>query len=397
MLFISLIVASVVANAQDVKYEPTPFKVNISNAKLEEIQKKVEGYRWPVSFDQGNWSMGADFQYMKELVEYWSKDYDWRRFETKLNQYPQYIVNINGIDLHYYHIKSEQEGARPLLISHGWPGSPAEYFKTIDGFINPSKYGSKSQPFDLVLPSLPGYGFSGKPANMIGPKSTAELYHVLMTKVLGYNKFFSAAGDLGGLVQTQLAQLYPEDLIAIHYQNLAVGPSAKELTQEEKEWTDKSNAYAQQEMTYFPMQLIKPMTVALTLQDNPVGSAAWFLEKIQIWSDHKGDIENSFSKDDLLDMVMYYLVNDNMGSSINFYGGLLRETNGAFYPEEKIDIPTALIHFPKDYLNAHPPRSWAEQYYNIQQWSKMAEGGHFPGMEAPEEFVADVQNFFSKY
>jgi microsomal epoxide hydrolase len=243
--------------------------------------------------------------------------------------------------------------------------------------------------------SLMLHGFSFKPDEPFGPVKTAELWKQLMVDVLGYKRFASHAGDLGGLVQVQLAHRYPQHLIGVHFLNIATNPIPEtEMNEEEKAWAAQANAFFQAEMSYFPQQMIKPATVAFALADNPVGAAAWALEKIYAWSDHRGYFEELFSKERLLDMVMVYLVTQTAGSAMAFYGGIPRETQWMLHPGEKIAVPTAVANFPADYLNAHPPRSLAERFYNIIQWNSFERGGHFPGLEVPEDLVADLKTFF---
>jgi microsomal epoxide hydrolase len=324
---------------------------------------------------------------MREIVHYWTVSYDWRKSETELNRYPQFMADIEDFQIHFYHVRGSGPNPVPLVLTHGWPGSVYEFHAAIPKL--------RRQGFTVIVPSLPGFGFSSKPkAKAVGPVTTARLWHKLMTEVLGYSRYGIQGGDLGCIVSTHLAFQYPDNAIGLHL-NL-VPPPVKpdsELTAEEREWLLASLEFRSRELDYFGEQAHKPATVSLALSDNPVGIAAWILEKFKIWSDSGERFEPTFTKDDLLTDVMIYLVSRTIDSSVWFYRGVLDETGGKTFPG-KVTVPTAVADFPKDLLNGRPPRSLIEYGYNLVRYNKMPRGGHFAAFEQPELFSADVADFF---
>lgn len=382
---------------QQVIYDKAkPFSISVSDTKLEQILERVKNFRFPTQVASGGWEHGVSHNYMRQLVDYWISKYDWRRFEQDLNRHPQFQAHIDGVMIHYYHVQGAGDNPMPLLLTHGWPGSVIEYIYMIDRLTNPVAHGGRIEDaFSVVIPSLPGYGWSEKPEAWVGPVTTSDLLNKLMTEVLGYSQYGSHAGDLGGLMQVQLASRHAKNLLGAHFLNIAAPPVPEdERSEEEKQWLADSAAFTQAEMSYFPHHMLKPSTMMFVLEDNPVGAAAWWIEKIWAWSDRGDDFNTAFSKDRVLDMVMTYLVTDTMGSAMNYYGAIPIETQWQSYPTTRIDVPIAIANFPKDYLLAHPPRSIAERGFNVVQWSVFEHGGHYAGLEQPVPLADDIRKFF---
>jgi pimeloyl-ACP methyl ester carboxylesterase len=368
---------------------PQPFRVQIPDAKIKRILGQVRAAHLPENVgDPDGWQYGMSYSAMREIVRYWATTYDWRKSEGELNRYPQFVADIDAFRIHFYHVRGTGAKPMPLVLTHGWPGSVYEFHAAIPLLTQ--------QGFSVVVPSLPGFGFSSKPKSQpVGPVTTARLWHKLMTEVLGYDRYGIQGGDLGCLVSTQLAFLYPENAIGLHLNLVPPPPKPDaELTPEEREWVRASQDFRTRELDYFQEQTHKPATVSLALSDNPVGTAAWILEKFKIWSDSGEHFEPTFTNDGLLTDVMIYLVSDTIDSSVWFYRGVLDETSGKTWPG-KITVPTAFADFPKDLLNGRPPRSLIEYGYNLVRYNKMPRGGHFAAFEQPELFSADVAEFFA--
>lgn len=267
----------------------------------------------------------------------------------------------------------------------------------IEPLTNPEKFGGNvDDAFDVVIPSLPGFGFSSKPKlKAVGPITTAKIWHKLMTEILGYDKYGAQGGDFGSVVTAWLAHLYPESVAGIHFNLVPYRPAPiEELTEEEKEWQQKALAYTDAEFDYFKQHFKKTQTVAFALSDSPIGAAAWILEKFKVWSDSGDSLEPTFSKDQLLTNIMIYLVTKTIGTSIWYYRGWLEETGGLFHPGARITVPTRVADFPRDMTNFRPPQSWIARDYNLTHYTQMPKGGHFASLEQPDLFTKDVCKFF---
>ena len=297
-----------------------PFRVAIPKINVDRILRRVRETRFPDPLEADDWRYGANWAYMKELAAYWTTKYDWRKTETKLNAFPQFRAKVEDYDLHFYHVRGKGPKPMPLILTHGWPGSVVEFLDVIGPLTDPAGFGgSADDAFDLIVPSLPGFGFSSKPKGKpIGPVTVARLWHKLMTQTLGYRKYGAQGGDWGCIITAQLAAEYPEDLHGIHL-NSAVARPAPEgatVTAEEREWRAAAAQYSQRESAYSAMQSTKPQTVAFALADNPLGTAAWITEKLKVWSDSANRIESVFTKDQILSNVMVYLVTDTAATSV---------------------------------------------------------------------------------
>jgi pimeloyl-ACP methyl ester carboxylesterase len=377
--------------------QPTPFRIEVPQAKLDAIRDAVAAYPWPpVPDDEGDgWERGCNSAWLKRAQAHWLDRYDWRASEAALNRWDQYKLTIEGQEIHFLHVVGEAGGNRPLLVTHGWPGSIVEFDRVIGPLAFPCQHGGTSaDAFDLVIPSLPGYGFSGAPARPIGQRTTARLWRRLMTDVLGYSRFRAQGGDWGGLVTSWLGLDHGDAVEAIHLNMIGLRPTpAKPQTPEEAAWMAATAGRMQAGGAYFMMQATKPQTLALSLAGSPMGQAAWILEKFHGWSDPSlGDPDQVYGFDRLLDNVMVYLVNDAFATSVWYYRALFEENGGVGLPEGKrVEVPTGFANFPGESLYAAPPRSWAERAYNVTWWNDMPHGGHFAAMECPDLFVQEVR------
>ena len=375
-----------------------PFKVEISNEILQNINSKVKNYQWHEMPDDGGWDYGTNLDYMKEFAEYWSSKFDWKKTEEKINKFKNFKTNIDGIDIHFIHEKGSGSNPKPLLLNHGWPGSIVEFLDIIDQLAHPENYGGNiKDSFDVIVPSLPGYGFSGRPSRPIGPRKMASIFNSLMTNSLGYEKYISQGGDFGGTICTWLAYDFPESLLGIHINILITRHPDGPQTKEEIEWQERFKVEQRIEDGYRTQQSTKPQTLSYAMMDSPVGVAAWMIEKMRGWSDIKdGNIESVYSKDILLSNIMLYLVTKTFNTSTWIYYGR-REEGGRSLPKDHLPlkVPTAIAKFPKEYLE-WAPRSYVERIYNVKQWTNMPAGGHFAALEKPDLLIKDIREFGKK-
>ena len=375
-----------------------PFKVEISNEILQNINSKVKNYQWHEMPDDGGWDYGTNLDYMKEFAEYWSSKFDWKKTEEKINKFRNFKTNIDGIDIHFIHEKGSGSNPKPLLLNHGWPGSIVEFLDIIDELAHPENYGGNMQDgFDVIVPSLPGYGFSGRPSRPMGPRKMASIFNSLMTNSLGYEKYISQGGDFGGTICTWLAYDFPESLLGIHINILITRHPDGPQTKEEIEWQERFKVEQRIEDGYRTQQSTKPQTLSYAMMDSPVGVAAWMIEKMRGWSDIKdGNIESVYSKDILLSNIMIYLVTKTFNTSTWIYYGR-REEGGRSLPKDHLPlkVPTAIAKFPKEYLE-WAPRSYVERIYNVKQWTNMPAGGHFAALEKPDLLIKDIREFGKK-
>lgn len=359
-----------------------PFTIDVPQAVLDRIAAKLRDARIGYApADDAQWKYGTDAGYLAELVEYWRDRYDWRAAEAKLNRFPQFKAEIDGIDLHFYHVKGDGSQALPIILTHGWPGSVVEFQEAIPLLT--------AQGFDVVVPSLPGYGWSQRPAGPIGARTVAGMWRVLMTGVLGYPRFGAQGGDWGSAVTAWLGTEHADVVAGVHLNFFMAPPPSPDDNAEAREYWEKVRRMQAAESAYQHQHATKPQTIGLALHDNPVGWAAWVIEKFHGWGDTRGKIESSFSKDQLITNLMTYLVNDAVLSSIWSYQGIQRDRF-----KGPVTAPTALAWFPGEFY-PFPGRRLAERGYNVKRWTEMESGGHFAAMEKPEMFARDVAGFFA--
>lgn len=374
------------------------FRINVEDDVLERIRHRLLDARWALApLDEEDWKYGTETRWLRKLVDYWTSDYDWRAAERELNGWPQFRASVGEHDIHFYHVKGSAKRPRPLLLTHGWPGSVLEFLGCIERLAFPARHGGDpEQGFDLVMPSLPGYGFSGAPRRPIGPRGVARLWRSLMVDVLGYREFVAQGGDWGSMVSSWLGIDHADVTKAIHLNMLPIKPFplAADAVAGEADYQARVAAASAKEMGYFAIQSTKPQTVAMALTDSPLGFAAWVCEKFRTWGDTKGDIDSRFSHDVLITNLMLYLVNDAVGPAIWMYRGRADEMpRGARMP--RVEIPTGVACFPGDFM-PYPPRAVAERAYAVSRWTEMTAGGHFAALEEPQAFSDEVRAFFAQ-
>jgi pimeloyl-ACP methyl ester carboxylesterase len=382
--------------AQGAASAPRPFRVDIPQAKIDRILSRVRDTEWPDRLDASDWRYGANWDYMKALAQYWIEKYDWRKAEANLNRYPQFLARVGDFDIHFYHVKGRGPKPVPLILTHGWPGSVFEFLEAIGPLTDPASFrGSPDDAFDVVVPSLPGFGFSSKPnGKPAGIATTAALWNRLMTEVLGYAKYGAQGGDWGSAVTQQLGRQYGSSVIGLHFNGLGAPPppAGTEQSPEEQAWRRAITAFFALERAYFDEQQRKPQTVAFALADNPLGTAAWIVEKLKGWSDAQNELEPPFTKDQVLTNVMLYLVTNAAPTSVWFYRGALDDPPSA----GRIMVPVGVVSFPRELTQFNPPEGVLARNYNLVHYTKMPRGGHFAFWEQPELMVADVRQFFRK-
>lgn len=373
-----------------------PYQVNVPQTVLSDLLERLKDTRWPDEVKGSGWSMGTNLDYMRELTDYWQHQYDWRKQEAKLNEFKQFKAEVDGLGIHFIHERGQGPNPIPIVITHGWPGSFFEICKLIPLLTDPASYGGDpADSFDVIVPSLPGYGFSDRPRErgMMSSRRAAELWVKLMTEMLGYKRFAAAGGDFGSIVTQYIAADHPELLIGIHLTYIghyASIPDPSELSEAERRYLGALQQWSMREGGYYMIHSTKPQTLSYGLNDSPVGLAAWIAEKFQSWTDSDGGIERRITRDELLTNIMIYWVTETIGSSIRTYFD-----NEPQKLEPLPAVPAAFAAFPKD-LNP-PPREWVERRVYLQQWTEMPRGGHFAAMEEPELLAEDMRAFFSRF
>ncbi|HVW34144.1 MAG TPA: alpha/beta fold hydrolase [Acidimicrobiia bacterium] len=377
-----------------------PFQIAVGDDVLDDLAGRLARVRWPdeIPGSAGTWEYGTDLGYLKELVGYWRDGYDWRAQEKAINQYPQFMAEVDGIDVHFLRVEGQGPAPLPLLLCHGWPGSFLEFLRTIPLLTDPGAFGGDpADAFTVIVPSLPGYGFSFKPGQeRCGIPRMGGILGRLMTSVLGYERFGVQGGDWGAGVVSQVAYQYASAVVGLHVNLLFTRPGIKpgqegDATPEERAAQADLDAWFKEGTGYQWIQGTRPQTLAYALTDSPVGLAGWIVEKFRSWSDCGGDVERRFSKDFLLTNVMIYWVTGAIGSSFWPYYAV-RHGDPALPPAERIPVPAAHARFPKEMIRV--PRSWAEMAYDIRRWTEMEVGGHFAAAEEPEALTGDVREFF---
>ena len=368
-------------------------KIEIDQPFLDDLKAKLKLTRWPDEIENSGWTYGASLSYMKELTDYWVNYFDWRKTESEINKYGNFIAQIDGYNIHFLHIKGKGEKSVPIILTHGWPSSFLEMLKII-----PLLTENENTSFDLVIPSMMGYGFSQK-ITQPGCNVTfmAELWHKLMTE-LGYEKYGVHGGDFGAGVSTALAMKYPENVTGLHINYIPgnyvpVLEENEEFTKEENDYLDAEEEWYSREGGYSLEQNTKPLTLAYSLNDSPVGLCAWIVEKMYGWAECNGYIGSVFSKDELLSNVSLYWITETIHSSFRLYNE--NSKNPLIIGKESyIKIPVGIAHFRHE--SPFPPRKFIERGFNIQHWSDFPSGGHFPAIEKPELLAEDIRTFFSK-
>ena len=371
------------------------FKIDVCQRDLNFIYKKVSEYPWHEMPSDGGWQFGTNVDFMKDLCKYWVEQFDWKRQEDKINSFDNFTAEVDGIEVHFIYERGSGSKPKPLIISHGWPGSIIEFIEIIDPLAHPERYGGNAEDaFDVIVPSLVGFGFSGKPPRPYGPRRMALIFNKLMTEVLGYKSYIAQGGDWGGTISTWLGYDYPKFCEGIHINIMTVRHYEGPKGVEEELWASMFEEDQIPENGYRILQATKPQTLSYGMMDSPVGIAAWIIEKFYSWSDNKrGDIETVFSKDVLLTNIMIYIITKTFNTASWIYYG--REEEGGRVLSKKgkrVEVPTACALFPAE-MSSWPPRSYVDRVYNVRQWTEMPSGGHFAAMEQPKFLIEDLRNF----
>lgn len=375
-----------------------PFHIQVSDEALDDLKCRLEHVRWPDQLEGSTWERGTDINYLQSLVSYWREQFDWRAQETELNRFSQFRCNVDGIDIHFVHERGNGPSPIPIILTHGWPDSYIRYQKIIPLLTDPAHHGGDPEDsFDVIVPSLPGFGFSSRPKHSgVNNYRVSELWAKLMTEKLGYSKFAAAGGDVGSGVTRYLALNHPELLMGIHLTDIGIIRDLmisqnEELSEEELNYKKSAPLWISNEGGYMSIQSTKPQTLSYGLSDSPVGLAAWIIEKFRAWSDCNGDLQQRFSEDELLTNIMIYWVTNSIGSSSRIY----YENMHSLPSMGRIEVPTGIALFPADILL--PPKEWAERNLNITRWTTMPSGGHFTAMEEPELLAEEIRAFFKPY
>jgi pimeloyl-ACP methyl ester carboxylesterase len=386
-----------------------PFHVNIAEDAVADLRRRVTAWRPPEREPVDDQSQGVQIAAVEHLANYWATEYDWRRCEAKLNALPQFTTEIDGLDIHFIHVRSPERNALPLIVSHGWPGSVIEQLKIIEPLTNPTEHGgSASDAFDVVIPSLPGYGFSGKPAATgWGPERIARAWAVLMER-LGYTRYVAQGGDWGTAISAAMARQAPDGLLGIHVSFAQMvppeilghirngDPAPADLSDAEK-LAYGQIAFATYHRGYGVIQGTRPQTIGYSLADTPVGLAAWLLDHDPISYEHivklfGGDSFGAITRDDVLDNISVYWFTNTATSAARLYWQQA-STGKNFYAAADVSLPTAVTVFPEEYATA--PRSWTEKaYHNLIYFHEAERGGHFAAWEQPQVFSEELRAAF---
>ncbi len=374
-----------------------PFRIAVSDDVLADLRARLARTRWPDEIPGSGWDYGTDLSYLRQLVAYWRDRYDWRAAEARLNAWPQFRARVDGLGIHFIHVRGKGPKPFPLVIGHGWPGSVFEFAKIIGPLTDPGAHGGDpADAFDVIAPSMPGYGFSDHArAPGMHPERIAALWATLM-EGLGYTRFGAQGGDWGSVVSWYLGARHAAQVAAIHLNMVIAFPPDPAnpldgLNADEIAGVMATQHFLTEEVGYQGIQTTKPQTLAYALNDSPAGLAAWIVEKFRTWSDCDGEVEQRFSKDELLTNIMLYWAPQAAGSSCRLYCEARRADQ--FPPQDlRVEVPTGCAMFPREILR--PPRAWAERVYNVTRWTPMPRGGHFAAMEEPALLVDDVRAFF---
>ncbi|MCD2468728.1 epoxide hydrolase [Streptomyces sp. NPDC059810] len=369
------------------------FEAHADDADLDDLRARLAAARLPeaetvrgAAPGAGRWAQGVPLADLVDLVDYWRTAYDWRAFEERLHRIGQFRTDIDGLGIHFLHRRSSRADATPLLLTHGWPGSIAEFIDVVDELADPKE--GDAPAFHVVVPSLPGFGYSDRPATTgWGTERIAAAWVELM-KRLGYDRFAAHGGDWGGNITTVLAGRFPEHVLGIHtlFAEAPPGLTTDGLSAVEREWTEETRDFWQHRAAYAKQQASRPQTIGYALVDSPVGLLAWILDKFAEWSDTEDSPFETMSRDRVLDDVTLYWLTRTGASAARIY----YESHNSLDPELRVDVPAAITMYPRDIEKT--PRPWAEERYRrIVRWNAPEAGGHFPSLEVPDYFVKDLQ------
>jgi microsomal epoxide hydrolase len=377
--------------------EARPFRIEVPQNVLDDLRERLSRTRWTDEVEGAGWDYGTNLGYLRELIDYWRDEFEWRIEEAKLNELAHFKADIGGFGVHFIHERGKGPDPLPLLLLHGWPDSFYRFHRIIPMLTDPEKYGGDpADSFDVVAPSLPGFGFSNRPKERgWNTAQDAGIFEALMTEVLGYERYAAHGGDGGSPISQLLAGSYPGSVVGIHLTDIgwdkAMQLDPSTLSETERRYMRDLEASSLEEGGYVMIQGSRPQTLGYGLNDSPVGLAAWIVEKFRSWSDCDGDVERSFTKDELLTNISIYWVTQTINSSIRpYYEGMHSWSD----PNPRVEAPVGMALFPKD---NPPPRETAERFLNLQRWTEMPRGGHFTAMEEPELLAEDIRAYFRDF
>jgi pimeloyl-ACP methyl ester carboxylesterase len=376
-----------------------PFTIRIPDEGLSDLHTRISNTRWPDPAPGAAWAQGTDLDYLKRLLGYWASGFDWRAQERRLNTFKHFRAELDGIHIHFVHERAHEGNGIPLILTHGWPSSFLELLPLVPLLTNPKANGIDAPAFDIVIPSLPGYGFSERPAQA-SYRTVARMWHGLMHG-LGYERYGAGGGDFGAGVATYMALENPAAMVGIHLTTMELRPPTGEgtrpLTETERAYVAEVRQWEEVERGYSAIQSTRPQTLGYALNDSPAGLAAWILEKWRVWSDSDGDLDARFSRESLLTMLTLYWVTETITPSMRDYFD--NRWHGAeIQPGDRVQIPVGFANFDHNYVSAgSPPREWVERLYDVRRWTSMPSGGHFAAAEEPELLARDIAAFFTKF
>ena len=373
-----------------------PFRFSIHDAEIDDLRHRLASTRWP-SVSADGWSLGADDDFIRSVCETWASGFDFQGAVERIAGHPAYTAEVGGVPLHFLHVPGVGPDPLPLVLTHGWPSSYVEFLDIIGPLTDPARYGGDAaDSFSVVVPSIPGFGHSGFREGL-NVAAIADLWHELMTEVLGYETYVAQGGDWGGMITSRLGHSFPSNVRAIHLNLVGLSPhpsKRQNLSEAEQAWLGEMAAWQRHETGYLEIQSTKPQTLAFGLADSPSGLAAWILEKFRSWSDCDGDPYRVYTQEQLLTMASVYWFSRTIETSIRIYAAE-RAAPWRTTADTFVSVPTGVSHYPREQVR--PPREWAERVYNVQFWREMERGGHFPAMEDPVPFIATLQDFFRDF
>jgi pimeloyl-ACP methyl ester carboxylesterase len=374
----------------------TPFRIAIPDADIADLKERLARTRWPDAVEEAGWRYGTDLDFLKRLTAYWRDGFDWRAAEARLNAFPQFTAEVDGHAIHFLHVKSKGPKPLPLLVTHGWPSSVAEFQKIIPLLTDPASHGGRAEDsFDVIAPSLPGFGFSGRPTEPgMSSAAATQLLAKLMTDALGYPKFFAHGGDIGGGITNRLGRLYPDRVAAIHTMVAApvTDTTSPPLSDAEKAWRKIVDAWEIDEGAYEHQQKTRPETLGYGLNDSPAGLAAWIVEKWRSWSDCHGDVLSRFTMDELLTNISIYWFTETITSSVRMY---FESAHAKANEPPKIAVP-ARVYLTREEVE-RAPREYAARTYTDFSYGLAPRGGHFMAAEEPELLATDIRDWFRQF
>jgi pimeloyl-ACP methyl ester carboxylesterase len=380
-------------------FSARPFTVAVSDAVLDDLRSRIRNTRWPPDSPAAPWAQGMDLAYLRELLAYWADGFDWRAQERWLNGFAQFVAEIDGVRIHFVHERSSTGRGIPLVLTNGWPSCFVEYLPLLPWLTDPAAHGLDGPGFDVIIPSLPGYGFSERPARTgVTSRYTAGLWHRLMGG-LGYSRYGAHGSDWGSAVTTFMALDEPAPMLGIHLANLDLtpytGPGSRPLSEAERAYRAQYQRWRDEDRGYGAIQSTRPQTVGYGLNDSPAGLAAWVLEKWRGWADSGGDLNGTFSRDLLLTVVTVYWATQTITTSMRDYVDN-RDLSAELGMADVVTVPTAVSVFANQFIDdGTPPREWAERLYDIRRWTKLPRGGHFAAVEQPALLSRDITEFFA--